>query len=189
MSYRLLRSARWDTWQELPADWNDEAPLRLPQGDESRNSLEALVKSESWEALLNQAEELFAIGNTHFWLDLQRYIAVALNRLGGDYKAAHTAVLRETALFIDHLPKLIDLSYRGGPPFANDETKAWIEQEVRPMLGGGGVVVTKTPHEQQPEVATRGRPSVESSADADGQRIRVGGDSAQVDIQIRIYTN
>ena len=199
-SYRLLRSVRWARWQELPSDWrNNKSPLMLPQS-EMKSNLDKLIQSESWEALLKQSEELFAEGNCHFWLDLQRYIDTALKGLGSAYDAVRKVILQETAIFVDRLPKITEFSYRDRTEFADRETKAWIEKEVRPTLNVGGTVVTsdtedasvtradasKEQKPSPPEVTTSRPDSVLTSSAA--QQIAVGGDGAKVEISIKIFT-
>lgn len=198
--YRLLRSVRWDIWQELPSDWrNNRSLLLLPQ-IEVKSNLDALVKSENFQDLLTQSEELFAEGNCHFWLDLQRYINTALKGLGADYDAVRKAILREIAMFVDRLPTIIEFSYRDGTEFADEETKAWIKQEVRPTLsiesGAAKQDIEETSSAQadisseqkpSPPEVTTSRSDVAPVSSAN-QQIEVGGDGAKVEISIKIFT-
>jgi hypothetical protein len=218
--YRILRSVRWDN-QQLPSsdpkdpnynpDWRgNKAPFPLPQSDR-RADLNKLVESKNWEALLKQSEELFAEGNCHFWLDLQRYIDTALRGLGADYDAVRKAILRETAMLVNRLPKITELSYRDGTridgtkcpiSFADEETKAWIKKEVHPILSVGGTGVPKESEdaslaqagdsEEQKKPPPPSEVTKSTSAGAlaslDVQQIEVGSDGAKVEISIKIFT-
>ena len=57
---------------------------------------------------------------------LHALVAEALDSLGDGYVNAQEAVCQETALFIHRLPALIDLNFSDGTPFADSETRQWL---------------------------------------------------------------
>jgi len=76
------------------------------------------------EALLKAAEG--RLPQYIFWLDLNRFTAEALTRLGQRYTRALQAVCQETAFLLHRLPGLEELSFADGTPFANPDTKQWL---------------------------------------------------------------
>jgi type VI secretion system protein VasJ len=84
--------------------------------------------------LLASIDEVVA--EHRLWLDPHRYASTALDNLG--YADAKTAYLKELALLLQRAPELATLTFNDGVPFADEQTRAWIDAEVRPMLGAGG---------------------------------------------------
>jgi type VI secretion system protein VasJ len=70
-----------------------------------------------------------------FWLDLNRWSALGLEKLGDKFKPARDAVCGQTALFVKRFPGLRELGYDDGTPFADSETLQWLDAI---QLGSGG---------------------------------------------------
>ena len=80
-------------------------------------------------------------------MDIQRFLSIALKELARkageegdeqakrDYESVDKAVLQETALLVERYPFIADVLYRDGTPFADGQTKSWIEKTVKPILG------------------------------------------------------
>ena len=103
----------------------------------TRNALETLASSGDWQNLLNSAESQFL--TTPLWLDLQRYVATALNGMGPMYEAAKKAVVFETIALEDRLPSVFKLSFKDGEPFADGATNGWLAEARKEFgVGGGG---------------------------------------------------
>lgn len=146
LPYRLLRALKWETVQALPPA--EAGITRIPPPRrEQKESLERLHAAGAWADLLTTAEGLFQDGVGTFWLDLQRYAAVALEGLDPvQGKRAAQAIGRETAGLLARLPDLPTLHFAdrnhpapaGKPnektvertPFASEATQQWIENEV-----------------------------------------------------------
>jgi type VI secretion system protein VasJ len=64
------------------------------------------------------------------WLDLNRFTAEALEGLGENYFPAAEAVRQELGGLLRRLPGLVNLKFRTGQPFANDETRHWIRRKI-----------------------------------------------------------
>lgn len=137
----------------------------------TRAAMENQAASGDWQNLLGAAEAQFLI--TPLWLDLQRYVATALNGMGPMYEAAKKAVVFETIALQDRLPAVFDLSFKDGEPFADGATKGWLAEARKEFGAGGGgggddrlsTAVSEARKEQKPEDAVaRLRREVDGSA-------------------------
>jgi type VI secretion system protein VasJ len=134
--YRLLRAVMWDS---LPPSTNGKTRLPAPSKG-TQSSLKNLLDAKDWEGLIDWCESKFIELGPCFWLDLQRFLCVALEGLGADYEAVRQAALQETAMFVTRFPKVTELTYDDGTPFADNETKDWLSKTVHPVLGRGEAV-------------------------------------------------
>lgn len=135
LAYRCGRMGAWlELVQAPPADGNTTLVPSPPSG--LREQWDEMAAAGNWQGVLAAADET----STQFilWLDPLRYVAKALSELGDSYADARNAYLREVAFMLQRAPSLPELSFNDGSAFADDETKAWIAQEVQPMLGSGG---------------------------------------------------
>ena len=142
--YRLLRSLKWDGVVALPIlDPNASTPgtTRIqPPRTQQRAAMETLFAAGNWAALLNASEAAFQEGIGTFWLDLQRYTALALEGLGS--ARAAEAVKEDVARFLGRLDALPTFYFAERTvtdpkrpaersiertPFASDETRQWLE--------------------------------------------------------------
>jgi len=129
-AYRLMRAVHLGGLAAAPKDRIIPGPP-----DTRRTAFENLASSGNWAQLLTEAEGQFA--STPLWLDMQRYVALALNGHGPSHKPAHDAVAFETVALYKRLPEVFDLSFKDGKPFADGATKAWLG-EIVGQFGGGG---------------------------------------------------
>ncbi|MDD4356963.1 MAG: type VI secretion system protein TssA, partial [Smithellaceae bacterium] len=124
LSYRLNRKLLWCNIEDLPVSTNGFT--RIPAPDKQIvKMLFDLHNSGDAEALLKAAEG--RLPQFIFWMDLNRFVAESLARLGANYTKACRAVCQETAFLIYQLPGLEDLSFADGTPFAPLETKNWLK--------------------------------------------------------------
>ena len=151
-SYRLLRSS---LWYSLPL-FNPEprAGKRITQylPPVGKSELEQLMRDEDWEVLVIQCEtafvQRFASGcGGCFCLDIQRFLSTALKELikkaeeesdkrsKDAYETVNNVVLREAAILVERYPWITDLLYSDETPFADGQTKNWVEKTVKPALG------------------------------------------------------
>jgi hypothetical protein len=68
-----------------------------------------VFNSGDWAKLLKQSENQFP--NSQYWLDLQRYIDLAMTNLGEDYQSAQQAVREEVGALVRRLPEIVELPY------------------------------------------------------------------------------
>lgn len=107
-----------------------------PKADDKQKVLE-LVASEQWKDLIKQCELTFKNGG-HHWLDLQRYIAVASEKLGGKYNAVGEMVSDFAGDYSAKKPMLLDVKLPDSTPAASAETNEWIKDQQKSKGGGGG---------------------------------------------------
>ncbi len=134
--YLLLRGYRWGELRvgEGPLDPKllDAPPTA------TRKHLKGLLLDERWEELLDACEQVMATPHGRGWLDLQRYVLTACDRLGSDYDAVGAAIRGELRTLLRELPDLPDLTLMDDAPTANRETRAWLESDVVGSGDGDG---------------------------------------------------
>lgn len=128
---RLMRSLRWDTLHQLPPQDASGHTRLMPPRSELRAQLKRLHQQQNWMELLEQTERMFAEGVNHFWLDLQWYTCQALAKSGHPYEQWADIIKRDLGMFLERLPDLELQRYSDGTPFADETTRAWIDQHVQ----------------------------------------------------------
>ena len=130
-AHRLMKSLRWDTVHQVPPqDGNGLTRLSPPRG-EYRAQLKRLYQQQDWEGVLEQVERIYAQGVNHFWLDLQWYLVLALDKLPTPHGIWADIVKRDLGMFLERLPGLEEGRWSDGTPFADETTCQWITQHVR----------------------------------------------------------
>jgi type VI secretion system protein VasJ len=135
-AYRLARMAAWLQLADLPA--NTEGTTRIPPlgaGPQLAARYQELAAGQGFTELLEQAEYQFE--KSVFWLDAQRFVCQAMQGLGKEYDAALEGVKQECRGLLKRLPGLLELRFSNGTPFADDETQAWLQQQVLARPDGG----------------------------------------------------
>lgn len=129
--YKLSRVIKWYPITKLPpsADGKTQLPGILPQ---LVQAFQNLLNGAEWDTLLKQSEANFP--NAPLWFDLQRFIDRAMTELGPSYEFARQVVREELANLVHRLPGILDLQFKNGIPFADGQTKMWIEAEVLPSI-------------------------------------------------------
>jgi type VI secretion system protein VasJ len=123
MAYRYRRTAAWSLVSAPPPESNGQTQIP-PPAPQVRQALLDLRESGNWNALIMSAEQ--RLSQFIFWFDLNRFSAEALASLGNGYQNAHEAVCQETAFYIYRFPTLAELSFSDGCPFADPETRQWL---------------------------------------------------------------
>jgi len=121
LAFRLNRIIAWFPLDTLPPA-NEGATMLPPPDPQIASSLQSLAASSNWPGLLQAAEQ--QVRQYLFWLDLHRYVATALERLGREL--AREGVACETLLLIRRLPGLEKLAFSDGTPFADPATRDWL---------------------------------------------------------------
>lgn len=129
--YRLTRIIRWQPVLRLPAANNGKTDLpgAIPQ---MVQGFQSLWNNAEWDKLLRQSESRFL--DSLFWFDLQRFIDRSMTELGEAYKNARQVVREELAALVRRLPGILDLQFKNGIPYADAQTKLWIDAEVMPSV-------------------------------------------------------
>jgi len=133
ISFRLNRIAAWTAVTALPPASAGKTLIPAPDG-QIISILENLYQSHSWRDLLDAAES--RVRQFLFWLDLSRYVTEALEQLGHQDNSA--AVAAETLQYVKRLTGIERLAFDNGTPFANEETRIWINSMNRQISPGGG---------------------------------------------------
>ncbi|ALV93495.1 type VI secretion protein [Pantoea rodasii] len=130
-SSRMMRSVRWDTVHQLPAQDSSGNTRLIPPRSELRAQLKRLHLQQSWMELLEQVERMFIEGVNHFWLDLHWYANQALSKSGHPYSQWAEIAKRDLGMFLERLPELENQRFNDGTAFADDTTRQWIAQHVQ----------------------------------------------------------
>lgn len=135
--YRLARFAAWVQLSSLPSHTEGRTqvpPLGASPGLVER--YEGMASQGQWADLLDEAETQFE--QSVFWIDAQHYVVRALEGLGPAYESALKAVRADLASLVQRFPGLTDLRFSNETPFASDEARAWIAEEILAGAEGGG---------------------------------------------------
>ncbi len=124
LSYRLLRMATWLNVQ-LPIIKNNLTEVRQIPPERLTFIMSQVQAGDHIQIIQAVEDSLF---NAPFWLDAHRLTATALESLG--HKEAQQAVIIGLATFLRRFPALLDCKFVGEVPFADDETRQWIDNEV-----------------------------------------------------------
>lgn len=125
IGYKLLRISRWQEISVPPK--NDKGVTTFPPPNPQRAAfLDGQYAQKSWAPILEKSEPAFTEPGLHFWLDLQFYAVQAFQ--GKGLEACADAIRLELRALLKRVPTLVDLKYNDGTPFANGQTKAWLEE-------------------------------------------------------------
>jgi type VI secretion system protein ImpA len=126
--YLMLRGLRWG---ELRASGTsiDQNRLAAPP-TELRQSLKRAALDSNWAEVLETVETGMGMECGRGWLDLQRYLARACDKLGGYYEQVRRAVIAELQSLLDTYPKLPEMTMMDDMPTANQETLVWLKKQV-----------------------------------------------------------
>jgi len=128
-SYRILRVGLWLHLGSAPAATG--GATRVPAVPAARRAqLALLAENRKWAALLEETES--SASEFRFALDLHRLSWQALSGLGASHAAAREALAAEVRVLLSRMPELSGLSFADGSPFADPQTKAWLESEISP---------------------------------------------------------
>jgi len=139
--WRATRLGAWLKLKGLPPAEGGKTMLPPPEQGVKNALLTLLSQGRFLEAAQAAEEQVTA---ELFWLDPHRIAAKALEGLGAEYAAAHSAVCVEMRAFLALLPGVEQLAFSDGTPFADAETRAWLSSLAAqgaacPAPGGAGV--------------------------------------------------
>jgi type VI secretion system protein ImpA len=123
-SYLMLRGFRWG---EIRATGSRLDPRQLAAPPTNvRTRLKGLLLDAKWAELLAASENVMATPFGRGWLDLQRYVLTACERLGSEYDHVAAAIRGALAALLRDVPQLLDLTLMDDTPTANAETREWL---------------------------------------------------------------
>jgi type VI secretion system protein VasJ len=123
LAYRLARQGLYLHITDAPPTEEGNRTYVPPPARGRAEQLGALLESQDWRALLFETE--LSLVEDRFWLDLHRYVMLALAGLG--YEPARDAVVQETGFIVRRLPGVLDLEFTDGRPFASQPTRDWLQ--------------------------------------------------------------
>lgn len=128
--YLLLRGLRWGELRAAGSEI-DQATLAAPP-TEVRQNLKKLALESNWTEVLQAGETAMGMECGRGWLDLQRYVARACYELGSYYEPIRLAVVSGLRALLADYPRLPEVTLMDDTATANNETQAWLKQEVLP---------------------------------------------------------
>jgi type VI secretion system protein VasJ len=132
--FRLNRAASWLLIAGAPYNEGGQTQIEGPR-EHVVSGLAEMAAGGDWMGLMNAALQVGA--EFPLWLDHVRYLATALENLGGDFEIAAKVIVAELGALLARAPELVDLSFVDGTPFANEETRAWAASASAKPAGGG----------------------------------------------------
>jgi len=126
-AYRLHREGIWLPFEVIPVE-NGVIPSAGPDSA-TVELLQDLLATARWQELVVAGEE--ATARHPLWLDPQRLVALALERMGTAFTAAREAVGRAASDFARRNAFLLESRFSDGTPAASPETADWLEVEAR----------------------------------------------------------
>lgn len=134
MGYKLLRISRWQDVAVAPK--NDKGvSVFNPPNPQRAAFLDSQFQQKSWATILEKCEPAFTEPGFHFWFDLQFWAVQALQ--GKGQEACAEAIRQELRGLLKRVPQLAEMKFGDGTPFANGQTRAWMEEILQQGSGGG----------------------------------------------------
>jgi type VI secretion system protein VasJ len=125
--YRVARVAAFMGLEKAPPDDNGVTQVD-PPAPERLKFFEVQAGKGDLVTLIPGLERTLA--RAPFWFDGQFLVVKSLRSLGAEYEAAAQTVTRELRNFISRFPEVVDFSFSDETPFANDQTRMWLDAEV-----------------------------------------------------------
>jgi type VI secretion system protein ImpA len=126
--YLMLRGLRWGELRVRAPELEPKLLEAPPTAVRSR--LKGLMLDGKWSDLLEQCETVMATPQGRGWLDLQRYVLTACERLGGSYDSVAAGVRAELRTLLAALPQLREMTLMDDAPTANGETQDWLDAQT-----------------------------------------------------------
>ena len=130
--YLMVRGFRWGELRTGAA--TPDPKLLAAPPTEIRTRLKGMLLDAKWADLLEAGEEIMATPFGRGWLDLQRYVLTACERLGEKYGAVAAAIQGALRSLLRDVPGLLDSTLMDDSPTANAETRGWMRD--RGVIGG-----------------------------------------------------
>lgn len=135
--YGIARSVVWDRMSVPPHD--DHVTQIAPPDSVVLSMFQQWHADQDGDKLVSNLEVslLDQDSTVKYWLTGQRMEALALENAGGGGAKAAEEIKFQLAKLLTRYPNFSKLKFRDKAPFADAETLVWIEDEVKPVIGGG----------------------------------------------------
>jgi type VI secretion system protein VasJ len=127
-------------WGRMGAPAHDDYATQIaPPDSVVLSRFQQWHSDQDWDKLISNLEVslLDQDSTLKFWLTGQRLEALALENAGGGGAKAAEEIKFQLAKLLQRFPNFPKLKFRGDVPFADSETMKWLDDEVKPVLGGG----------------------------------------------------
>jgi type VI secretion system protein VasJ len=126
-------------WSDLAFPPHKDSVSQLPPPDsEIKTTLESWFTNKEWKKLVSAVEVnvLNEDSTFKYWLTAQKYVADALENIGGQATKAAEEIKFQLAMLLRRLPNMENLKFNDDMPFADDKTLEWINEEVNSNMHG-----------------------------------------------------
>ncbi len=137
--FGLSRQLQWGRLNRPPD--TDKITMIDAPNQIIQNKIKEWFAAEDWDTLIPRIEINFLKpdGEFPYWIEIQRYVTEALEKKGGVYAQASNEIKMNLAILLKRIPELPQLKFKDKQtPFAGSDTLKWIDDEIKPMLSGGG---------------------------------------------------
>lgn len=135
--YGLSRIYRWGRLNAPPS--KDQVTQIEGPNEPKQNYIQKLISNKDYDTLIPEIEVNFLNRDDFlYWLDAQKFVCEALDAKGGDFMDASQEIKVNLARLIQRAPDMSKLMFKDKEtPFASNETRSWIDEEVMSVLGSG----------------------------------------------------
>lgn len=121
--YRYSRFGLWGALDKLPPAKDGKTQLPCPPADKLKKVIE-LYESGDFLDAIQLAEK--SADKMPYWFEGNRYIYLSMEALGAEFDKAKAELVEQLVAFVKRVPKILDLQYSNGEPFATEQFKNWI---------------------------------------------------------------
>lgn len=156
LSLRLRRFGVWFSIISAPERVATGETRLMPVAVDRVNEYHTLLSKGADLALLRRVEQSLTL--SPFWFDGHHLSAQIAQSLGHPEWA--NAIREETFTFLNRVPGLMDMSFKGAVPFVSPETRQWLEGAGGGMSGGEVMSSWEQKRKETLELADQGGLSV-----------------------------
>lgn len=141
-AYRINRFVTWLGISQLPPATDGKTQLK-PVPRDKVTACQSMLAEQRWQELLPELES--SLSRSPYWLDGHRWACEALQALNATDAVA--AVMDGVRGFVARFPTVVNYRFSDDTPFADEQTRQWIQREVNINRQGGastGVIVDVT---------------------------------------------
>ena len=123
--YTILRGYRWGELRANSGGMPDPLKLEAPSS-EARQRVKKMALEGNFQGVIEAGESLMAEPGGRAWLDLQRYVVQACEKLS--YRAPAAAIRAELRALLSEFPTMPSWTLMDDSTAASAETKTWLKQ-------------------------------------------------------------
>jgi type VI secretion system protein VasJ len=167
MAYRIMRVVKWENLKNAPPSDND-GKTRIPAPrPEMMGAVKKSFAAQDPLVTIRICENAFS-GYGLWWLDLQYNMVMAMERAGQQFIRAKEGVQSELASLTARFPKIIELKFSDGTPFADEKTQVYVRELNASVKGRGAEIETSIPSDDLLGKTLNQAKKMASESDLDG---------------------